>query len=249
MLSSIAKVFIQHTHKVNSASFITNLVQLINQKQTADTVLVIGTNQTKIYANSAILGCQSKYYAAAFSNHWQQTQNSHKEDPHIKYILNHPEFEDAEIFTVVLTFMYSGRAEVADHLISGVLELADFLCITELVLECEKGLNYSNSLDLFKVSQKINKISFSRACLGYITEEWQTFAGDSKEMLSLSNENIVTILSLCNLPDIEKWNMLIDWATSVSNVEHGIDTDIANFYDVVLTVLYELRKNLHVFQV
>src|SRR5690349_372489 len=129
--------------------------KLLNCKESADVVLMIGADRERLFAHSLILSHRSDFYRRALSPEWRHVVPLNSIDERADSnrdlaIIAHADV-NPEAMAHVLQYIYSGVASVPHDLLVAVSSIAEEILVPDLSRRClanfvERVLDEDNAL-------------------------------------------------------------------------------------------------------
>ncbi|PFX20726.1 BTB/POZ domain-containing protein 9 [Stylophora pistillata] len=110
---------------------LSDLQNLIDDRDTADILFLIGREETAIYAHKLIMVTRCKHFQNRKRELWSSKSN------HSQLTVRKPDFR-ADVFRDVLKFVYTGKVEFHSRTAFEMLRIAEDLEITDLQMACEQ---------------------------------------------------------------------------------------------------------------
>ncbi|KAJ3085039.1 hypothetical protein HK100_009185 [Physocladia obscura] len=206
----------------------------------ADVVLLVGPQEQKIYAHSAIIAESCEYYRNALSERWnskalddekqqqQQQQQQLADNRRNRAVIKHPD-TTPEVANAILTYLYSGSTDIPYSLLMRVAIFADQLLLADLMtdaLACLTGKGVVTPTNAIEVFQSISSLSAHIDVLEIKSHALTAGMADMEAMLEtgrkflkqMDQDGVAEIIAFFRFTPEHRWQILIGWMKARQDV-------------------------------
>ncbi|KAJ3065592.1 hypothetical protein HDU98_011059, partial [Podochytrium sp. JEL0797] len=209
----------------------------------SDVLLLVGPSKTPIFAHANILSQNCEYYGKALSETWSDSsvvvpegvEIDEKRLKSLRAVLTHPDVE-IETMTVILEFIYTGTATVADSMHSKVALFADQLILPSVKTQCLKHfaanvLTPRTAFEFYVFCDTLGDEQFKAEALLKAGDKMKEAVEGGRAVLSaLGVDQLMTMIRHRRMTPVNKWRLLVGWAKARQgcedvSIESGMTAD------------------------
>ncbi|XP_029179236.2 uncharacterized protein LOC114977880 [Acropora millepora] len=214
---------------LNVEGLLKDLEKLIDNRESADVVFLVGRDEVAIYAHRLILVTRCKYFRNRQRELW-----SSKSAAHTQLTVRKPELRP-DVFREVITFIYTGKVQLDSGTAFEMLRIAEDLEVTDLQQACEQyfmdNLSVDNASEFLADAMSDSRAKGSEGvsslvdkCIAFMEENAEEIV-KTEGFLLLPKSSIIRLVSSNQfaVSEEELWRAVLSWAKRKCHVNKPIN--------------------------